>query len=170
MVIQEASRRRSSLRAEGFDYSTPGYYFVTICVQNKQHRFGKVVDGQMALSDAGLIVKAIWDSIPARFAQTEIDSFVVMPNHIHGIIGIGVQPGEISEDRPILGNIVRTFKAASTVKIKRETQGMFQWQKNYHDRIIRTERELEGIRKYIEANPGMWHLDRENIESPTWHK
>ncbi|MCL2328973.1 MAG: transposase [Bacteroidetes bacterium] len=104
---------RRSIRLKGYDYSQAGMYFVTICVQNREHLFGEIVDGEMILNDAGKMVEKEWVDLKNRFPNIELHEFVVMPNHFHGIIqivdnvgggGVGaipcgcpVQNGDISE-------------------------------------------------------------------------
>jgi hypothetical protein len=79
---------RRSIRLQGYDYSQAGAYFVTICAQNRECLFGDIADGEMRLNDAGQMVQTVWDEIPAHYPGIDIDAFVVMPNHIHGIIVI----------------------------------------------------------------------------------
>lgn len=81
---------RRSIRLCGYDYSRNGMYFVTICTQDRLRLFGDIADGEMKLNDAGRMVRAIWDEIPAHYYGIEIDQFTVMPNHIHGIIKLVV--------------------------------------------------------------------------------
>ena len=77
---------RRSIRLRGYDYSQKGLYFVTICTQDRLCLFGDIENGEMNLNDAGKMVRTIWDQIPAHYCGVEIDQFVVMPNHIHGIV------------------------------------------------------------------------------------
>jgi REP element-mobilizing transposase RayT len=79
---------RQSIRLKGYDYSRPGFYFVTICVQNMKHIFGRVIDGKMILNEFGKIAWDFWCQIDSRYQNTQVDEFVVMPNHMHGIIEI----------------------------------------------------------------------------------
>ncbi|GKT06731.1 transposase [Desulforhabdus sp. TSK] len=81
-------RNRRSIRLQGYDYSQAGAYFVTICTQNRECLFGEIVDGEMRLNAAGVMVQTVWDEIPVHYSGIDIDEFVVMPNHIHGIIAI----------------------------------------------------------------------------------
>jgi putative transposase len=83
--------RRKVLRAPAYDYSTPGYYFVTICIQDHALTFGDIVDGHMVSNDYGTLAIRAWDSLPARFHGVSLDAFVIMPNHIHAIVGLGVE-------------------------------------------------------------------------------
>jgi REP element-mobilizing transposase RayT len=83
---------RRSIRLRGYDYSQAGAYFVTICTQDRAGPFGEVVDGEMRLNDAGRMVLAVWDELPSRFPTVEVDAFVIMPNHVHGIVVIADAP------------------------------------------------------------------------------
>jgi hypothetical protein len=83
---------RRSIRLKGYDYATPGACFVTICIRNRECLFGAVTDGMMRLNEAGHMVRVIWDEIPIRYPGIETDAFVVMPNHVHGIIIVGAAP------------------------------------------------------------------------------
>ena len=187
------SHHRRSIRLQGYDYTQPGAYFVTICTHGREMLFGQVVDGEMMLNDYGEIVREEW----FRTAQVRPyvalfeDEFVVMPNHIHGIVWIvetddpvgatqravgaqrrcapttNVRPrGATPNNVPprSLGAIVRGFKSAVTRRInaRRGTPGARVWQRNYWEHVIRDERALDAIRRYIAANPLRWHLDRYN--------
>ncbi len=147
---------------------------------------GEIVEGSMKLSGAGEIVLATWNSLADRFMDVATDAFVVMPNHIHGILFVGAQfiaPAErpsdtsvsfaqpCSEDAagagsrrriPTLGECVRTLKAASTRLIRLAGESSFAWQRNYYEHVIRNEDELWRTRQYIETNPANWASDVEN--------
>jgi REP-associated tyrosine transposase len=177
---------RRSIRLQGYDYTQAGAYFVTICTQNRECLFGKVVDGEMVLNDAGQITQEIWNGLPGRFPTVELDQSVVMPNHIHGIlILVGAQfiapnapshQGAINRaptigrrttkgvinHAPTLGEIIRAFKAATARQIRLAGLQEFRWQHNYYEHIIRDEDSLNRIREYIATNPLCWELDREN--------
>jgi REP element-mobilizing transposase RayT len=87
---------RRSIRLRGYDYAQAGAYFVTICTQDRECLLGWIVDGKMRLSEAGRMVQSVWDELPARYPGVDVDEFVVMPNHIHGIIvltGVGATTG-----------------------------------------------------------------------------
>ena len=77
---------RRSIRLKDYDYSQSGAYFITICTQKRECLFGEIVDGEMRLNDAGQMVQTTWDELPKHYTGIEIDEFVVMPNHFHGII------------------------------------------------------------------------------------
>jgi len=157
---------RRSIRLGDYDYSRPGAYFVTICIKDRECLLGEVTDGHMRLNDIGRAVQMEWVRLPERFQSAELDEFVIMPNHLHGIIHVGApfmapdEPGAINR-APTLGEMVRTFKAVSTHAIRR-SRTSFQWQRNYYEHIIRNEHELALTREYIVNNPAQWALDREN--------
>jgi len=127
----------------------------------------------MQLNDFGLTGQTVWFELPGSFPQIRLDHFVIMPNHIHGIIFVGaqfiaprgssntVQTGAINR-APTLGEIVRTYKAISTRTIRRTGCAHFKWQRNYYEHIIRDENSLNRIRQYIADNPIRWDTDRDN--------
>ncbi len=174
-----STNRRRSLRLQGFDYSKEGAYFVTICTQNRALLFGDVVDGKMCLKDVGRMVQTVWDELPARCPGAYLDAFVVMPNHIHGIITVGAplvgaqegtsDDGATTRVAPTVGNIMGAFKSIATNEyIRGVTNGFWPpflgrlWQRNYYEHVIRSEESLNRIRAYIATNPLRWELDREN--------
>jgi putative transposase len=259
--------QRRSLRLRGYDYAQAGAYFVTICTQNRVCLFGDVVAGKMRLNDSGRLVAQCWQDIPSRFPNAALDEFVVMPNHLHGIIvivgaqfiaphdrgamnagamdsgamgsgvinraptggngasDVGAQfiaphdrgamnagamgsgainhaptGGNVASDvraqfiapvgainraptvgngasnvgaqfiapvgainrAPTVGDMVRAFKAVATRMLRQAQYPSFAWQRNYYERIIRSEDDLARIREYIANNPLQWALDREN--------
>jgi putative transposase len=175
-------RRRNSLRLSGYDYSEEGAYFITIVTHGREALFGRVVNGEMVLNPFGRIVKFEWMKSSKIRREMEIypDEFVVMPNHIHGIIVInsndpccrGVRP-----DAPTilphrlssksLGSFVCGFKSSVTKRINniRHTPGQPVWQRNYYDHIIRDEKDNDQISEYIVCNPENWEHDDVFIES-----
>lgn len=158
---------RRSIRLKGYDYSQAGAYFITLCTQDRACLFGKVVNGEMRLNDAGRMVLAEWNRLPERFPHLVLDAFVVMPNHVHGILVItdpaptvGATVGATLVVAPTVGNIIGAFKSRVTVEYIRgvKTSGWppFRgrlWQRNYYEHIIRNERALNAIRQYIMENP-----------------
>ena len=157
----------------GYDYASPGVYFVTVCAHRKECVFG----GQ----DIRESVERAWHQIPQHFPNTKLDEFVVMPNHVHGILWIldddpkgdvvGAQHAAPPPASPTprvrpgsLGAIVRSFKSAATRRVNEvgQTPGTPFWQRNYYEHVIRDEDELGRIRQYILDNPLQWELDREN--------
>ncbi len=150
---------RRRLRLNGFDYSSPGGYFVTICTHRREQLFGQCLEGEVRLAPAGLAVFASWLEIPAH-SHVELDAFVVMPNHVHGILFL-VRAGHA----PPLQTMVGSFKSAAAREVNRVrgTPGATVWQRGYHDHIVRGEEDLERIREYIVTNPARWSSDPENV-------
>ena len=179
MPYDPRKHHRRSIRLPGYDYAQPGAYFVTICTHRRACLFGRVVDGEMRLNDAGRIVQASWDDLPNHYPHVQLDAFVVMPNHVHGIIiltddvvaiGAGLRPAPIrpapitqpTTKRHPLSEIVRAFKSFSSRRINqlRGTPGTRTWQRNYYEHIVRNEGDLHRIRAYIANNPAKWFNDR----------
>jgi len=173
MTYNPEIHHRRSIRLRDFDYSSSGAYFISICTFGRECLFGEIVDGKMSVGDAGRIVESEWRRLSDRFPSVELDAFVVMPNHVHAIIVVNASVGAIHElplqDRNARRNVVLPkaigyFKmnAAKQINTLRETPGVPVWQRNYHERIIRNEGELNGIREYIANNPLAWYDDEEN--------
>lgn len=101
MTDDRAKHRRRSIRLEGYDYSQPGTYFITICTQSKEYLFGDIVDGEMVLNEAGQMVQGVWDELPMHYPDIATDAFTIMPNHIHGIIII--QPSGVGPSSSTVG-------------------------------------------------------------------
>ena len=173
-MTQEQKQRRS-IRLQGYDYSSAGAYFVTICAHDHETPFGQITNDEMILSKAGRIVLACWQELPTHYGHVELDAFVVMPNHVHSIIVLGDddwrdreteasrKPASTKGRQP-LSEVVRAFKTFSAKKINELSgvTGIPVWQRNYYEHIIRNDRELQAIRQYILDNPAKWALDREN--------
>jgi putative transposase len=166
IYLKSKSLQRKVLRLQKYDYSQEGAYFVTICTQNREMLLGQIYDGQMSVNDVGLAVKKVWNDLTCRFPLIETDAFVIMPNHVHGIIIVGTQfvaPSKGSINRaPTLGDIVRAFKAVCTREVRENHWFSFGWQRNYYEHVIRDDDSLNQIREYIRTNPLRWELDREN--------
>jgi len=157
--------RIPSARWAAWDYSSNAAYFVTICIDGRAHLFGEVVNGEMVLTPLGQAAHACWRAIPEHFPFVVLDAFVVMPNHVHGIIviaksdgGVGWEPNRFGPQSQNLASIVRGYKIGVT-KFAREHNLPFQWQARYHDHVIRNEGEHERIRAYIIQNPKRWNED-----------
>ena len=173
MMIQH---QRQSLRLKGYDYSNNGAYFVTICAKDRQCFLGNVVGGEMQANAMGQIVRSLWNELPTHYPGIAIDEFVIMPNHVHGIICIvgaqfiaphinnrnEINPKGAINRAPTLGEIIRRFKGGSAYLIRKVHASTFAWQRNYHDHIIRNEKELRRIREYIVNNPLTWEQDENN--------
>ena len=168
---------RRSIRLPGYNYTQPGAYFVTVCAHGRECLFGEIVDAKMALNQYGRVVARCWEQLNREYARVKLDRWVVMPNHLHGIIAIDVigrggsrtaPTTDMDEPKP-LGRLVGSFKTVSTkqINILRGTPSTLLWQRNYYERIIRDDDELDRIRCYIEDNPAMWEMDRENPEAQT---
>ncbi len=173
---------RRSIRLRGYDYTTPGAYFVTICTYQRQCLLGKIVENRMQPNHNGDIALDCWSALPRHFSHVSVDAFVVMPNHVHGIIiiddtpdpDVGAQhaaplPAKTDPPRPhvqpgSLGAIVRSYKSAVTraTNLQRQTPGSPVWQRNYYEHIIRDEISLCAIREYIRTNPEKWATDANN--------
>ncbi len=170
---------RRSIRPKGYDYTQAGAYFVTLVVQDRSCLFGEVVNGQMQLSEIGMLVADKWEWLATQYAYVTLDEYVVMPNHLHGIIGVGTRSRGGSRTAPTtsttrsnrkpLGRLVGAFKTVVTKQINLTygTEGRPIWQRNYYERIIRNENELDRAREYIVNNPLQWALDRENPANAT---
>jgi putative transposase len=183
---------RRSIRLTGYDYTQAGAYFITICSHQREHVFGEVVNGEMKLSKFGQVAKQQWEKLPKRFPNTELGAFALMPNHEHGVIQIIERevdrrgtadslnghndesfrraPTTERFQKPVAGSIptiVRSYKSsvAYRINLMRGTNGVPVWQRNYYEHIIRNERELELITKYIDCNPFNWQLDRDNANN-----
>ena len=154
--------RRKSLRLRNYDYTRPGAYFITICTHRRRCLFGRVAGGAMHSNAYGAIVSSCWRALPRHYLYVELDSFVVMPNHVHGIVFL-TDVGVV-ERRHDLSEVVRAFKSFSARRIneRRDAKGTRLWQRGFYEHIIRHGDSLNGIRGYIETNPLRWHLDREN--------
>jgi REP element-mobilizing transposase RayT len=161
---------RQALRLKSWDYATAGAYFVTATTVDRQPIFGDVRGAEMVVSRMGSIVERCWRDLVEHYPNVALDEFCVMPHHVHGIIWIraagraGLKPAPTSNRWHGLPEIVRAFKTFSARRINeaRGTAGTPVWQRNYYERVIRDDRELNAIREYIRTNPLRWHLDREN--------
>ena len=174
---------RRSIRLKGYDYSQPGYYFVTICTEKGKCILGEVEKDVVRLSALGEIVESCWNEIPKHFSNVRLDAYIIMPNHVHGILEIKpnvnsvgaehVQPLQNSKDKipkyqhvipGSLGSIVRQFKAAVTREWRKNPACAKAeiWQRNYYEHIIRSDISHFFIAQYIEINPLIWAFDRDN--------
>ncbi len=150
---------RHSARLKCYDYSTPGMYFVTICIHNKNNLFGSVLNDCMILNTNGKIAQESWESLPGRFAGLRLDSYVIMPNHFHGIVVMTAPEGKNRCDYT-LGQAIGAFKALTSYHIHISGTKSFHWQQRYWDSVIRDEQHLFNIRQYILNNPTRWALDK----------
>ena len=171
--METSLSRRKSIRLEGYDYSQPGMYFVTVCVQGKKHLLGEIEMAKMHLSELGRKVWETWEELPKRYRNIELDEGVVMPNHFHGIIvikNVGAPLAGARSERagarpaPTLGSVIGAFKSmtARQFLLSSKKNPSQLWQRNYYERVIRNEKELFETRQYIQQNPLKWELDPEN--------
>jgi len=179
--VTEKHHRRS-IRLKDYDYSKPGAYFVTICSQNRECLFGRIVDGKMRLNKTGKMIQTIWNELPQNYPGVDIDAFVVMPNHVHGIIvltPVGAGPcacpegGQPQGVAPTISlpDVVHRFKSLTTTLYRKNliqnnarSFTIRLWQRNYYKHIIRNEEKLNLVREYILNNPLQWQYDKENPE------
>lgn len=173
------TKRRRSIRLRAYDYTRAGAYFITIVSFQRQCLFGKIIDAEMVLSTGGSIAVDEWRATAWIRPDVDLDAFVIMPNHVHGIVIIadmgdrGARPCAPTEHgfgdigRYSLGSLVRSYKAAVTrrIRVLDEMPERRVWQRNYYERVIRNERELHAIRRYIEDNPLKWAFDEENPDA-----
>jgi REP element-mobilizing transposase RayT len=180
MPHNEKNNRRCSLRLPDYDYTQPGAYFVTICTYEKKSLFGKVVNGEMILNEVGQVAHQEWLRLNIRFRHMDFSTFVVMPNHVHGIIYISADMNHkgLGDPAPFagplcsnskfqvlpgsLGAVVRAYKASVTWRIRAIglTNQAHIWQRNYYEHVIRNEQDFQTICDYIETNPQKWQQDR----------
>lgn len=179
------TRGRHSIRLQGYDYTQPGAYFVTLVTYQRNVLFGEIIDGEVKLNRKGEIVQEEWFASVNNRKEIRLcpEEFVVMPNHVHGIVwiaydgarAVGVDGLVGADGRPplrqppttrmkprSLGSFIAGFKSSVTKRIRDELNETGIWQRNYYDRIIRNEKELNAIRRYIESNPLNWAEDDEN--------
>jgi putative transposase len=158
---------RHSVRLKEYDYSQAGAYFVTLCAQKRKPIFGNIIDGTMQMNGTGLIIAAAWRWVSEQYPYVKLDTWVVMPNHFHGIVSLlddrrGGSRTAPTKRKP-LGRLIGAFKTVSTKRINelRRTPGQSVWQRNYYEHVIRNEIDLEETREYIQNNPLKW-LEDEN--------
>ena len=179
---------RRSIRLKGYDYSQAGLYFITICCQDRACLFGKITDGKMILNEMGIIAQREWLKTTEIRPNVELGEFVIMPNHMHGIIRL-LGRGELhspysemgvfntpqrSDNNYIMGEcnsppqgpsnnigaIVRGYKSSVTKQLNLLNIGRAVWQRNYHEHIIRNESSYQTISNYIINNPVKWNDDK----------
>ena len=180
-------RNRKSPRLKGYDYTTPGYYFITIRIKNTGITLGEIKKSNSFLNESGKKAEEIWKAIPQYYSHARLDEFIFMPDHMHGIIELSplvvrtrliasVQQGGQEErgsggatgkSNPMLNpeslsNILRWYKGRSAFEIHKLPEGkLFQWHGRYYDRIIRNNDELNRIRYYIQQNPARWQQNQD---------
>lgn len=167
-------KERKKLRLENYDYSSTGYYFITICIQDFEPIFGEIKNSKMCLNDLGLVAEKYWKMIPNYYQNIKLHEFIIMPEHIHGIIeimdnvdytlvNVGIEQCSIPTDKKstssikrmgLLSQIIKSYKEKIVKIFKTKFKyNHFKWQVSFYDRIIRDKNELENIRWYIKQNP-----------------
>jgi putative transposase len=188
MVISSPRKRN---RLPDYDYSAPGWYYITICTFKLQCWFGKIENGKVRLNEVGEMIRTWWLKVPERFYGTKIDCYQIMPNHIHAIVIYSPESGRTHWSAPTnkknvgtdqcvcpqkddfnLSKVIQWFKTMTTnryiSKVKNSRWKPFEgklWQRSFYDHIIRNEKSLYKIRTYISNNPINWSIDRNNPDS-----
>jgi len=182
MPINPNTHHRRSIRIPNYDYTQPGAYYITVTSFDRRKIFGQIMEGKVILSEIGSIVLSEWTRIEKRFKKISLGSFVIMPNHIHGIIIInGRDTGDFvlnsniqnlprvpTGERfgaPVSGSIptiLRSFKSSTTQRCHTEFTKRVPriWQKGYYEHVIRNSEDMDRISAYIEANPSNWEKDK----------
>ena len=162
--------QRKNIRLKGYDYSQNGYYFVTICTQNRSHLFGKVVGAihespeisPMKLNTNGMIVKSVIGNLSNGFSDIHIAHYVIMPNHLHMIVVIfgdrAIRESPLPK-RSSLSKLIGYLKMNTMKQIHALNKNKNVWQRGYYDHIIRNEAEYQKIWEYIDTNPLKWEFD-----------
>ena len=174
-------KSRKANRLQERDYSRRGCYFVTVCTRNHFRCFGEIAHERMQLSTIGMIAKECWRAIPGHFPNTDIDEYIVMPNHIHGIVIVDNENDSVRDAymRPLqskqengdrskmyLSKIVQGFKSSVTRMVgKRWDKHACGWQRSFYDHVIRDDASLNRIREYIRNNPLKWSFDKYNPQN-----
>lgn len=176
--MKELNRERKHNRLNKFDYSHPGYYFVTICTKEREKYLCEIKNQKIILNKFGEIVKKYWLEIPKHYQNIFLDEFAIMPNHIHGIIiiknisHVGTEYYSVPTNKKsvptnkhygLLSKIIKSFKHACSKYVRTNFNNYsFQWQRSFYDHIVRNEKSLSFIRRYIKDNPINWNNDRNN--------
>jgi putative transposase len=181
MAYDPEKHRRRSIRMQGYDYSAPGAYFITMCTHHREHLFGNIVLGEMHLNQMGTGAKNIWLHLTDDFPWIMLDTFVFMPDHFHAIFWIR-DSGPLPRRNPggkwdlplqtpcgtskTVGSVVRGFKIRVTQWARMNNTTMVVWHRNYHERVIRNDLALNRIRRYILENPVHWNEKGDADASP----
>ncbi len=169
MGLYKNKFRIETSRLKDWDYSIPWWYYVTICTKDMKCWFGEIKNGKMIYNSFGEKAIEFFKGIPIHFPITEIDYFVIMPNHVHGIIiindtvetrhGVSLQTQFGKPIKNSLSIIINHFKGAVTRFARKNNIVTFKWQPRFYDHIIRNDNDLHRIRTYIQNNPLKWELD-----------
>lgn len=154
---------RKKNRLKGFDYTSDRLYFVTSCVNNMKPYFGEIIDGQMINNINGDVAVIQWEWLQKQYSYLTSHGFVVMPNHIHAVIGIRSELAKENQKIKSISEIMGAYKTTTSKQIHLLGCKEFQWKRSFHDHIIRNERSYWNILNYIENNPANWKEDRFKI-------
>ncbi|MBZ0304818.1 MAG: transposase [Anaerolineae bacterium] len=163
MTYDPDKHHRRSIRLQGYDYQKAGAYFVTICLHHGgieyPFLFGTITNGQVELNEYGLEVQKNWLFLPTYYQELELDEYIIMPNHFHGILVLG------DKSPAGLSKIIQGFKTFSAKRINqiRKLRGIPVWQRNFYEHVIRNEQDLSRIREYIINNPAKWTEDEYHV-------
>ena len=157
---------RQSIRMRGWDYSSPGLYFVTLLVKDRAHLLAEIVNGRSELTKCGEVATSRWLALPDHHPQVVLDAFVIMPDHIHALMGIAQDDDFVPRRQNMgrlapgsLGAIVGSYKS-SVSRLARRDGHPFGWQRGFYERLVRSAKEAERVRAYIASNPAKWQRDR----------
>ena len=173
--------RIPSARLQSWDYGSDANYFITICTQNRKHYFGEIINREMHLNTIGKLAEQYWFEIPNHFSFVKLGNFVVMPNHIHGILIIDKRDDYVetrqclvsttdetigqtrfqNQGKNTISSIIGSYKSVVT-RMSRNIHADFGWQSRFHDHIIRNSFAFENIQNYILENPEKWNEDEFN--------
>jgi putative transposase len=154
-MTENPAPKRKNVRRWDYDYSQEGGYFITICTHQQKLLFGQIHDGEMHRNNYGQVATSCWLAIPQHYPTTQLDEWIIMPNHMHGILFFS------AENKSILGKIIGDYKGAVTRTInKLFPHAPVIWQRGYHEHIIRNETEYLNISAYIINNPLKWQEDK----------
>ena len=158
------------MRLRGCDYSRDGPYFVTICTDEKKCTLGAVTGDVVTLTDVGVAVREAWVGLRGRFSTLALDEFIVMPNHVHGVLGFvgaGFTPpgvgtemvsGAKQDRRTSLSDVICAFKSFSTRMARLKGHAGVLWQRGYYEHIVRDGEDLRNVQRYIFENPLRWRV------------
>jgi len=154
-------------RLAEYDYSQPGYYFITICTKNMLEYFGSIEKGELLPTATGLVVNWHWRHIPNHYQLVSLIEYQLMPNHLHGILAISknYQPDpDLPRRKMLIPRVIGSFKKFATRQIRSEINPDFHWQRSFYDHVIRNKESLEKIREYIISNPDNWERAKHFID------
>lgn len=153
--------QRRSIRLQGYDYARVGIYYVTLCAHGRLCRFGTIENEEITLTQDGIIVAETWEWLAQHYPYVHLDAWVLMPNHLHGLILLDDAQTTFHKS---LGQLIGAFKtvSAKNINLHHATPAEKVWQRNYYEHIVRDENALNNIRAYIANNPARWASDSEN--------